>query len=212
VKWRLTLYRHSLYCTCGIGNFIPRISLSQLFYDGGGFIGLSYFYTFLLLLLFLAALTDLRTDRVPNGLIVIGIGSGISGSFLFHVNSWQPVVSMLLAFLLMYPLFKIGALGAGDVKVFLVVGSFFTVKGFLTVLASAFVIGALISLMKILTEHNGRERIAYFMSYISEVARTKQWKIYGEDMVRDISQYHRNKIHFTVPVLFSVALWIGGVI
>ena len=119
---------------------------------------------------------------------------------------------MLLPFLLMYPQFKIGARGAGDVKVFMMIGSFVEMKELLMILVLSCVIGALCSLIKLLSEHNGRERIYYFLSYISEVVKTKQWKIYGENTVQDYERYRRNKIHFTIPVLFSVALRIGGVI
>lgn len=206
-------YNVSLYCHDGIGNFIPYISLSQFkLLCGGDFIGLSYYQSLLLLLLFLAALADLKTDRIPNGFIVFGIIIGISGSLWLDSDIRQTAVSMLLAFLLLYPLFKIGALGAGDVKVFMMIGSFVEVKELLMILIFSFVIGALCSLLKLLSEHNGRERMQYFLSYISEVVRTRQWKIYGEHTVQDYERYRRNKIHFSIPILFSVALQIGGVI
>ena len=177
---------------------------------GGDSIGLSYYQSLLLLLLFLAALADLKTDRVPNGFVALGIIIGISGSLWHDLGFCQPIVSMLLAFMLLYPLFKIGALGAGDVKVFIMTGSFLEVRGFIAVLAATFVIGALFSLIKLLIEHNGRERMYYFLSYISEVVRTGQWKLYGEHMAQDYERYRRNKIHFTIPILFGAVLRIGG--
>lgn len=164
----------------------------------------------MLLLLFLAALADLKTDHIPNGFIILGILIGILGGLWFHTSLPQSVFSMLLAFLLMYPLFKIGALGAGDVKVFMMAGSFMGPKAFLTVMMSTFVIGAVFSLGKLLIEHNGRERIRYFLSYAAEVARTGHWKIYGEHMAQDYQLYRRNKIHFTVPILFGVIMKLGG--
>lgn len=163
-------------------------------------------------MLLLATLADLKTDRIPNGFVMLGIIIGILGSLWHNADLRQTVFSMLLAFLLLYPLFKIGALGAGDVKVFMMIGSFLEVKELFTVLVLSFVIGALCSLIKLLAEHNGRERMYYFWSYISDVVRLRQWKIYGEHMMQDYEQYRRNKIHFTIPVLFSVALRIGGVI
>lgn len=175
-------------------------------------IGLNYYHSLLLLLLFLAAIADLKTDRIPNGFIVLGIAVGGAGGLWYHSDLKQSVLSMLLAFLLMYPLFKIGALGAGDVKVLMMIGSFMGIGEFLTVLAASFVIGAVLSLIKLLAEHNGRERICYFLSYLSEVVRTRQWKLYGEDVAQDYERYRRNKIHFTIPVLFGVVLRIGGVI
>ena len=203
----------SLYCRHGIGSFIPCISLSQIILlCGGDSIGLSYYQSLLLLLLLLAALADLKTDRVPNGFVMLGIIIGMSGSLWHGSGLRQPIVSMLLAFLLLYPLFKIGALGAGDVKVFIMIGSFLEVRGFFAVLAAAFVIGALFSLIKLLAEHNGRERMYYLLSYMSEVMRTGQWKLYGEHVAQDYERYRRNKIHFTIPVLFGAVLRIGGVI
>lgn len=166
----------------------------------------------MLLLLFLAAMADLKTDRIPNGFIVIGIMTGVSGGLWYHSGLWNTVVSVFLTFLLMYPLFRIGVLGAGDVKVFIMISSFLSVSSFLAVLVSAFVIGAVFSLIKLLAERNGRERISYFLSYLSDVLRTRQWKLYGEHMAQDYEQYRRNKIHFTIPVLFSVVLRIGGLI
>ena len=166
----------------------------------------------LILLLCLAALTDLKTDRIPNGLVVIGIIIGVSGSLWYRFDLLQLAVSMSLAFVLLYPLFKIGVLGAGDVKIFIMIGSFVEAEEFIAILDSAFVIGAVFSLVKLLVEHNGRERLCYFLSYISDVVRTRKWKIYGEYMREDYQQYRRNKIHFTVPVLFGVVLQMGGII
>lgn len=166
----------------------------------------------LLLLLFLAALADLKTDHIPNWFICLGIGIGIFGGLQYRLNLWSSVFSMLLAFLLMYPLFKIGALGAGDVKLFIMIGSFMEVREFIVVMVYAFVIGAFFSAGKLLTEHNGRERIAYFLSYAADVARTRRWRIYGEDLAQDYQLYRSNKIHFTVPILLGVMLKLGGII
>ena len=182
-----------------------------LFIFGGGFIGLEYYQSLLLLLLLLAALADLKTDRIPNGLIVLGMILGLSNSLRMD-RILCNVGSMLLAFLLLYPLFKIGALGAGDVKLFIMIGSFYETGEVLMILAAAFVIAGGLSFVKILAERNGRERMQYLLSYISEIMQTKQWRLYGEDLKQDYQRYCRNKIHFTVPVLFSVALKVGGII
>ena len=206
-------YNVSLYCHNGIGNFIPYISLSQInLLCGGDSIGLSYYQSLLLLLLLLATLADLKTGRIPNGFVVLGIVIGVLGSLLYDSDIRQTPVSMILSFLLLYPLFKIGAMGAGDVKIFIMIGSFVEVRELLAIIIFSFIIGALCSLIKLLSEHNGKERLYYSLSYVSEVVRTRQWKIYGENTAQDYERYRRNKIHFTIPVLFSVALRIGGVI
>lgn len=173
-------------------------------------IGLNICQSILLLLLLLSAYADLKTERIPNGFVAFGIVIGFLGSLYTGQDVLGIFVSVSLAFLLLYPLYKIGALGAGDVKLFIMIGSFCAVKELLVILAGAFVIGAGFSLVKLLVEHNGRERLYYFFSYLSEVMRSGHWKIYGEELMQDYHTYRRNKIHFAVPVLFSAVLRIGG--
>lgn len=201
---------------------------------------MSYYQSLLLLLLFLAALADLKTNCIPNGFLAAGMAIGMTGSLLYGPGIADSAASVSLAFLLLYPLFKIGALGAGDIKVLMMAGSFLSVKDFLAVLAAAFVTGAVFSLAKLLAEHNGRERMFYLLYYVSDVIRNRRWRLYGEDMdagisdericghtgagggmhaegrektlKKDQNSYCRNKIHFTIPVLFGAALKLGGVI
>lgn len=185
---------------------------SESFRLGGAYIGLSYYHSLLLLLLILAALADLKTDHIPNGFIVVGITTGLAGSHSFGPGLSHSVISVFLAFLLLYPLFKIGTLGAGDIKVLMMTGVFFHTKEFLTVLAASFVAGAALSAMKLITERNMKERLFYLLSYVSEVVRSRHWKLYEESLNNDYEAYRRNKIHFTIPVLFAVMLRMGGLI
>ncbi len=164
----------------------------------------------MLLLLLLSALADLKTDRIPNGFILLGMITGIAGGVLSGRGLSDILASMLPAFLLMYPLYMIGALGAGDVKLFVMIGSFQRVGDFFPILAGAFVIGAGFSLVKLAVEKNGRERFRYFFSYLREVWRTGHWRIYGEDLKQDYHTYCKNKIHFAVPILLSAVCRIGG--
>lgn len=158
----------------------------------------------------LSALADLKTDRIPNGFILLGTIIGISGGVLSGRGLSDILASVLLAFLLMYPLYMIGALGAGDVKLFAMIGSFVAAGEFLAILAGAFFIGAGFSLIKLSAEKNGRERFRYFFSYLHEIRRTGHWKVYGEDLKQDYHTYCKNKIHFAVPILFSAVCRIGG--
>ncbi len=119
---------------------------------------------------------------------------------------------MFLAFLLLYPLFQIGAMGAGDSKTLIMAGSFLKVQEFLIILAAAFVIGAVFSLFKLAAERNGRQRLFYLGTYVVETAKNRRFKVYGEELLQDQELYRSNKIHFTVPILFGAALRIGGLI
>lgn len=161
-------------------------------------------------LLFLSALADLKTDRIPNGFILIGIGAGVLCSILSGQSLSAVVPSVFLAFLLLYPLYQIGALGAGDVKLFVMIGCFYTAREMLYILAGAFVIGAVFSACKLIAERNGRESFRYFFSYLHEVWKSGRFKLYGEERKRDYHTYCKNKIHFAVPILFSAVCRMGG--
>lgn len=150
------------------------------------------------------------TDRIPNGFLLIGAAVGILGGFLSDRAASDIPASVFLAFLLLYPLFKIGALGAGDVKLFLVIGCFCRAGELMAILAGAFVIGAVFSVGKLAVEKNGIERFRYFFSYLYDVGRTGHWKVYGEDLRQDYHNYCKNKIHFAAPILFSAVCRMGG--
>lgn len=163
-----------------------------------------------MLLLFLSALSDLRTDRIPNGFILLGIASGIVCGILSGRDLSAIPASVFLAFLLLYPLFQLGVLGAGDVKLFVMIGCFYEAKDLAYILAGAFVIGAVFSLGKLIVERNGKERFLYFFSYLYEVKRSRRLKRYGEERDQDYHTYCKSKIHFAVPILFSAVCRMGG--
>lgn len=180
--------------------------------DGGGQIGLTYNQIFLLLLLFAAVFTDFVYDKIFNGWIVTGILIGLF--FRIIQNGWQgigcAIVTMLLSFVLLYPLYKIGVLGAGDVKLFLMTASFAGVKWQLSMIGISFVAGAFFSIGKMVSEENFKERMQYLFSYLFDVLCTRQWKLYGENLKQDTRKYKSNKIHFALPVCISVMLGMGG--
>lgn len=152
------------------------------------------------------------TNRIPNGFLAIGMMIGLGGSQWYGPGLSSSFASMLLAFLLMYPLFKIGGLGAGDIKTFVMTGCFLGIREFLEVFTAAFVIGAAMSAVKLSAERNGRERLAYLLAYAAEVVNSRRWRLYEEDVKNEQRPYQRNKIHFTVPILLGMALRTGGLI
>lgn len=155
---------------------------------------------------------DLKYDRVFNGWILFGILLGLC--FRIRENGWIAVLDavfpMILSFVLLYPIYKIGGMGAGDVKLFFMIGSFVSAEWLLYLMLYSFVIGAVFSIGKVLLEKNCRKRIEYFFSYLTDLFYSRQWKLYGEDLLQDSGQYKSNKIHFALPVFIGAMLGLGG--
>ena len=178
---------------------------------GGDFIGLNYDKSILLLLLLAAVLMDFKHDRISNGWLLFG---SMIGLYLYGLeNGWLKIYmvlpAVLLSFCLLYPIYKIGALGAGDVKLFLMTGCYLTTRQVLEVLVFAFAIGAVFSLGKMYKEDNFVERMEYLFSYFIDLLRTGQWKLYEKELRLNRNKY-RHRIHFSLPVCLGVLLGMGG--
>lgn len=94
---------------------------------------------------------DFGNEKISNRLIVSGLfwglafrllGEGSAGVVHFLVNISIPVILLFL-------LFQMRAIGAGDIKLFSVAGGFLTTKQLLYVMLAAFAAGAAIGLIKL---------------------------------------------------------------
>ncbi len=82
----------------------------------------------LMLLLTIAAISDYRTYRIPNWLVLSGAAFGVFYNTMLppspHDNILFPLTGMGLGLLLFLPLYLLRAMGAGDVKLLAMVGAF----------------------------------------------------------------------------------------
>lgn len=118
--------------------------------------------TTLVLLLLIAIMTDVHHHRIPNLLVLIGLIAGTAfqclpyqeGEFLSATGPESGLVPALagiaLGFLLPLPLYLLRAMGAGDVKLLMVVGAFLGPSQILGVLVLTFAAGGLLALLTLL--------------------------------------------------------------
>ena len=152
---------------------------------------------------------DYRRKRIPNFLIafmaVIGVGwrfweSSVNGALSYFGEA-------VFIMCLLYPFFKIGSIGAGDVKLLGVTAGYLPISRILMFLFVSLLISAMISLFKMWKESNMRERMQYLFAYLTDVARSGSWRLYLEN--------EREKqavgICLSGPVLLSILLYLGGV-
>lgn len=112
--------------------------------------------TFLALVLIIAAISDIRSHRIPNWLTLSTIGAGIV--FHTYMKGWQGFLFCLegiflgFAFLLIF--YFMGGTGAGDVKLMGAVGGILGPKGVFIAFLFVAVLGGIYSIV-LLIFHEG---------------------------------------------------------
>lgn len=163
-------------------------------------------FLFLLAVTGMAAVWDIRTGKVPN--ILIAAGLGIACWFRMmesgRAGFWQFLGGGILPLLLLAALFYFRMLGAGDIKLFCVIGGFLGTEGLLSCMAVSFLTGAVLSLILLFKRRILKKRLQYFFAYIGEFIRTGIWVPYRDGMDREAG------FCFTVPIFFSVLLVLSG--
>ena len=106
----------------------------------------------LYMILFTAVIQDFMCMKISNRLIVSGLiwglafrlmGDGMAGVLPFLIHISIPVILLFL-------LFQLRVIGAGDIKLFSVAGGFLSMRQLLYVILAAFVTAAVIGLGKLL--------------------------------------------------------------
>ena len=164
---------------------------------------------FLCVLLFAACVYDYLQNRIPNELLIVlflmgigwrGIGGNLQDVLLFPIGAAGVMV-------LLYPLFKIGCMGAGDVKLLGICAGYLPFPKILSFLFFSLLMAAAFSLIKMIKRHNTRERFHYLWEYFTAVLCSGKWQLYFEDGKPCKSA----GICLSGPVFLSVLLYIGGV-
>lgn len=162
----------------------------------------------LCIFLAIACVFDYGKGRIPNGLAALAGAAGAAGSFLETGPGGIPGYLARAGgiMLLMYPFFRIGVLGAGDVKLFGVAAGYYPIDKIFSFLFFSMLIAAIFSVIRVVRERNARERLQYFCEYCGDVIRSGNWRLYfGETDAKFTG------ICLSGPVLFSTLLYWGGV-
>jgi prepilin peptidase CpaA len=164
----------------------------------------------LLILLIVVCFFDYRSRRIPNILIALLLFLGI----IYHYHLGESPRGILLFFmkcfmvgLLLYPLFKIGVVGAGDCKLFAACAGYLEFRSILPFLFLSWFIAAIFSLLKMMRAGNFKQRISYFLSYLIDVKRSGHWELY----IQNAKDSRATSICFSGPILISLCLHVGGI-
>ncbi|MBO6016267.1 MAG: prepilin peptidase [Lachnospiraceae bacterium] len=128
---------------------------------------------------------DIRTDKVRNGWVAVIFLLSVVLRFREKgfVGLGIGFTHMLLAFLVLLPIFAFRALGAADIKILLSLSVLFPIQDMLILFLISLVIGAVIGIVRY-----------HLISNFGRIAAR--------------SKFHY--IHFTIPIFISVVLYEYG--
>lgn len=126
-----------------------------------------------------------------TGLLVQLCESGGRGIFLFIIQIIVPIIVLFLLFL-------IGALGAGDIKLFSVIGGIWNIKLLSYCVIFSFLSGAVYAFFKLIYQRNLLKSLIYFFQYVETSIREGK-----------IRMYHKKSHKNQNVMCFSIAIFIG---
>ena len=150
-----------------------------------------------------AVIMDLREGRIDNRWILLSAAAG----FVMQIRVRGPAGILYAAagfgtaFAVLFVLFVFRMLGAGDIKLFCALGTVLGPAGILKCIAGAFIAGAAIALIRMISARIFRERFLYLFRYIQNTLSEGKIRPYikpGLDRPENI--------HFTVPIMLSAVL------
>lgn len=166
--------------------------------EGGSFI-----YVFFLLLV-LSCFFDYRRDKVPNILILTGL------VLAYCCQAQQSGIGYMSArivfvLILLYPLYMLGMLGAGDIKLYCMSAAYLAGRDYIIFFLCSLLFSAAIAFLKMLFLGNLWERIHYFYLYVVDVAKKRKLLLYQKGIV-----FERKKgaLHMTGPMLMGFVLYL----
>lgn len=155
------------------------------------------------ILLITAMLFDLRSYRVPNKIILIGLvisfGIGLTEEGIHGVIQWGIGILAPLGILSLCYLFHV--IGAGDIKLFSVIGSFLGIDQLIRIMVLAFFIGGIMSLIQLIRFRNLSYRLQYLANYIQLLKQSK----------KIIPYYNKETDNFKAVIPFTAAITISTI-
>jgi prepilin peptidase CpaA len=152
-----------------------------------------------------AMLTDLRTGRIPNTLIVTAALAGLASQIasvgamgILHFLAGASIPALLLV-----PLFRFRMMGAGDIKLLMVLGGMVGFPEVLDLCLWSFVVGGIVAVCKMIFVTGVKERLLYLLRYVRDTGRSGKIVPYRKPGRRP------ENFPFAVPVFAAAVLVVG---
>ena len=142
------------------------------------------FQILLLCIVVSAGVSDLRTRRIPNWLVLLGLALGFGlNSFLYgSAGFYSAAKGMGLAMAIYFPLFALRAMGAGDAKLMAAVGSIVGPGNWLAIFFFSAVLGGILGLAVVVARKRLSSTLFNVLYILRELASLRPPYINRQDL------------------------------
>lgn len=154
-----------------------------------------------------AVFADWCYYRIPNVCIAIGTAAGFCMTYMSYSTAgiFQAVTNMFCVFMIFYPFYLLGGIGAGDVKLFMMMCCYARGEKLMYYLIVTMFLAAVISVLKMFLFAESRERLFYLGRYLRKAALTGAVDTYQIDKTQK-----RCLIRLSIPAFISLLLMCVG--
>lgn len=162
-----------------------------------------------LVLLFITVLMDVQWNRIPNIILILLVFLRIVSiifSYLTHEGTYtfssicNRCLTVFFIFIFLYVFFSIGGIGAGDLKLLIVLTA--GVERPIEFVAVAFALAAVFSLIHMLKNRNLNERLSVLCNYLKQIQKTGKPVPYYS-VKPHIDERLRHSIHLSIPIFIA---------
>lgn len=150
---------------------------------------------------------DIKYHKIPNKLIILGMVSSCVGRLWEKgfIGLGMSLGCMLIPFLLLFPLFVMRMIGAGDIKLFCMLAFMMTPEQIIYLLFYACLIGGIWAVIKMIRNKSFISRFLYLKNYVARsVMLGEKEKYFSKE------EGYRDTISFALPIGLSYLLHLGG--
>lgn len=153
-----------------------------------------------------AVITDTESYKIRNGYLVIGSILGFLLNFITKGYSGLvfSLLGLILPIIILFFLFILHMLGAGDIKLFATIGAIMGVKFVSFVILYSFIIGGIIAFCILVFKKTLLIRLNYFFSYVKRCILNKNIEVYYQANQDNYGQV----MHFSYFIAISVIIQI----
>ena len=154
------------------------------------------------LLVLAGAAWDLRSRRVPNGLVLAGFLFGVAlNSFLYGESGlWSALLGAALAILVYLPIHALGGIGAGDVKLMAAVGALVGPANWIRIFIFTAAAGLLLAVVAMIWKHRLGRTLSNLAGILGQLAQGRAPRR------RNPEWYYQSGVALTFPHAVTIAI------